>query len=399
MLTQTDILKASEHIEKVYEKTVDDLLENLAKHFKITGWERTRFWEAKKLSELGKLTRESAEIIARDTKYLPEEIEDIFLTIAEKACKDLDTQLAPLAKAGKLTDPAYTARMSPFIRQAIGSYVDQAIDKCNLTNATMLASTRESFSSAVVQIASAELQAESRMILDTKSMEVVTHQETRTRAIRQAMEQMAEKGITGFVDSRGRNWSPEAYSAMVIRTSSHNAAIQSIRARQMEYGGGDIFQVSSHPGARPLCYPYQGRFFSWSSGPGTFTDGAGEIHEYQNISDSSYGEPAGLFGINCGHHPIPVIPGLTFPQDGPEQNYEENRKEYEESQIQRQYERDIRQAKRELSMAEATGDVAEQKRLAKEVRRQQAEMRSFIEQTGRPRRYDREQVGRVLQRR
>ena len=64
-LTPRDILRISEPIERIYEQTVDDLLINIARHFKITGWERTRYWEIKKLSELGALTKESARIIAR----------------------------------------------------------------------------------------------------------------------------------------------------------------------------------------------------------------------------------------------------------------------------------------------------------------------------------------------
>ena len=179
---------------------------------------------------------------------------------------------------------------------------------------------------------------------------------------------------------------------MVIRTTSHNAAIKAIRTRQEEFGGGDIFQVSSHPGARPLCYPYQGKFFSWSMGPGEFTDGSGQTQHYDNINDSSYGEPAGLFGINCGHHPIPMIPGFSYPQDGPVLDEEENRRVYEESQVQRQYERDIRSAKRDLEVARATGDEELAKEELQRVRQQQARMRAFIEETGRARRYDREQI-------
>ena len=179
---------------------------------------------------------------------------------------------------------------------------------------------------------------------------------------------------------------------MVVRTTSHNAAVRAIRTRQQEYGGGDIFQVSTHAGARPLCYPYQGKFFSWSEGPGEFIDGNGELQHYDNINDSSYGEPAGLFGINCGHHPIPVIPGFTYPQDGPAQDEEENRKAYEESQTQRAYEREIRYAKRDLEVAKATGDEEAVKEARKKVSQEQARMRAFIEDTGRVRRYDREQI-------
>ena len=78
-LTPKDILEISEPIEAIYQRTVDDLLINIARHFNITGWERTRYWEIKKLSEMGALTKESAAIIAKNTKMAPEEIERAFL--------------------------------------------------------------------------------------------------------------------------------------------------------------------------------------------------------------------------------------------------------------------------------------------------------------------------------
>lgn len=391
-LTPKDILEISEPVEAIYQRTVDELLINIAKHFKITGWERTRYWEIKKLSEMGALTKESAAIIAKNTGMLPEEIEKAFLQVSEKACLDIDPQLRKAAAEGLLQDPGTTATTSPAMREMIQAYTEQAVDKMNMVNTTMLESTRQAYLQTIgVAVNEAQL-IEAKQILETQALAAATNQETRVRAIRKAMDQLQRNGLTGFYDRAGRSWSPETYAAMVVRTTSHNAAVKAIRTRQQEYGGGDIFQVSTHTGARPLCYPYQGKFFSWSSGPGEFTDGAGHRQRYDNINNSSYGEPAGLFGINCGHHPIPIIPGFSYPQPGPEQDAEENRKEYEESQTQRAYERAIRYAKRDQAVAEATGDEEAAKEAKQKVRTEQARMRSFIADTGRARRYDREQI-------
>ena len=395
-LTPKDILEISEPIEAIYQRTVDDLLVNIARHFNITGWERTRYWEIKKLSEMGALTKEIAAIIAKNTKRTPEEIERAFLEVSQKACLDIDPQLKDAAAKGILQDPGTSATTSPLMRQMVQGYVDQAVDTLNMVNSTMLESTIRAYQQAIQTAVNEAMVQEAKEILEAGALEVVTGQETKVRAIRKAMDQMARAGIPGFYDSRGRAWSPDGYVAMVIRTTSHNAAIKAVQNRQMEYGGGDIFQVSSHPGARPLCYPYQGKFFSWSSGPGEFTDGSGKTQHYDNINDSSYGEPAGLFGINCGHHPIPMIPGYSYPQDGPEQDEEENKKEYEESQKQRQYERQIREAKRDLEVAKATGDEEAVKAAKQKVAQEQAKMRKYTKETGRVRRYDREQIGSLV---
>jgi tRNA uridine 5-carbamoylmethylation protein Kti12 len=93
--------------------------------------------------------------------------------------------------------------------------------------------------------------------------------------------------------------------------------------------------------------------------------------------------------INCGHYPIPVIPGVSIPHGADAiQPEEENDRLYAESQEQRELERKIRAAKRTVTMA---GDTAtkEDKEAVKEA---QAEMREFITRTGRTRRYDREQI-------
>ena len=109
------------------------------------------------------------------------------------------------------------------------------------------------------------------------------------------------------------------------------------------------------------------------------------------ISSTSYGEPAGLYGINCGHVPPNVfIPGLgkargTVPEEA------ENNARYAESQEQRGLERRIRYAKREIAMLEASGlDATKAK---EKLKRAQADMRAFINRTGRTRRSDREQIG------
>lgn len=390
-LTPKDILEISEPIEAIYQRTVDDLLINIAHHFNISGWERTRYWEIKKLSEMGALTKESAAIIVKNTRMLPSEIEKAFLQVSEKACMDIDPQLREAAEKGILQNPETTPSTSVLMRDMVQAYVDQAVDSCNMVNTTMLESTRQAYLRGITTAVSEATLLEAKQIVEAGALSVATGTETRVMAIRKAMNAIVSTGITGFYDKAGRKWSPEAYSAMVIRTTAHNTAVQSVKTRQQEFGGGDIFQVSSHPGARPLCYPYQGKFFSWSSS-GEFTDGAGHTHKYDLITESSYGEPAGLFGINCGHHPIPMIPGFSYPQDKPEQTKAENDKEYEESQRQRAYERQIREAKRDLEIAKATGDEEAVDAAKKKVARKQADMRAFTKDTGRPRRYDREKV-------
>lgn len=390
-VTPNEILQISAGMEAIYKETVDDLLINIAHHFNITGWERTRFWEIKKLSELGALTEESVAIIAKHTQRAPEEIRAEFLEVAQKACKDLDPQLKKAAAEGILQDPATDVTTSPAMRAMLTEYEAQAIDKLNMVNTTMLESTRAAFVNTVQDITRTEAQlAEAQGILNAEAGAAATHVKTHTQATQSALKKLSQTGITGFVDRAGRNWTPEAYVAMDIRTTAHNVAVNSVRTREQEYGT-DLFQVSAHPAARPLCYPWQNKILSWGASGGTFTDGDGRKRTYQSINETSYGQPAGLFGINCTHFPLVVIPGMTVPHDMPEQDPEENAKAYAESQQQRAIERDIRAAKRDLEIAKAAGLPTED--ADKRVKDAQAHMRQFIKDTGRTRQYSREKIG------
>lgn len=183
----------------------------------------------------------------------------------------------------------------------------------------------------------------------------VTGAESRQAAMRQCIKEMSEKGIPAFVDKRGREWSPEAYINMDIRTTVSNAAHQAQFDRMEDYGL-NLVEVSSHNGARPKCAKDQGKIFNRSGKGGYTTDLHGKSIRYYAWSDSSYGEPDGLLGINCGHHIYPFIPGISYQTYFP-YDEEENKEQYKKIQNQRELERRVRKSKRECMMLEKTGDT------------------------------------------
>ena len=187
-------------------------------------------------------------------------------------------------------------------------------------------------------------------------------------------------GIPAIVDKAGREWTVEAYAQTVVRSNIRQVATETTLA-QMENLNLDLVEVSAHIGARPGCAPYQGRVYSLR----------GETPGYDRLSDTSYGEPDGLFGINCGHQMYPY-------SEGERQTFKpyptrENENVYEESQKQRYLERQIRDAKRRLDNVKASngGEAVQNKAQALLSARQQR-MRDFIDETDRTRRYDREKV-------
>ena len=392
-LDRDTALRLSEPIEDVYLECIDRLIVNIAKHLGTGKAFRTADWEIRKLAELGQLTAENAKIINEATKRVPMEIRLALEESSRIALEDLERLIERAIKDGALEKAPTDGTI-----QVLQELMERAINEANPTNTMMLESSRAAYLKAVSDtvywqdFAYGELGR--RNVLNSINqgvVAVIVGTETRTQALKKAIAQLAERGIYGFIDRRGRHWSPEAYMGMCIRTASHNAAIDSIRARQEDYKS-DVFQVSQHPAARPLCYPYQGKFYSWNDASGTFTDGNGVSHEYKPLSSTSYGQPAGLFGINCGHYPLAQIPNVTIPQDKPEEDKEENDRQYKESQQQRAIERAIRNAKRKEAAFRRAGldDAADEQISA--IRHQQERMREFLKVTGRKRRYDREQI-------
>lgn len=389
-LDKNTALRLSEPVEAAYLDCIDRLIVNIAKHLGTGKAFRTAGWETRKLAELGQLTQENARIINEETRRVPEEIRKALDEVSKIALADIERVIREAIAKGAIEE-APTDSVQNLLRDLSG----QAVDDANLVNTVMLQSGQSAYLQAVNNTVIWENQlldaAAAQKTLNDAATAVTIGTETRRQALQKAISQMADKGIYGFVDRAGRHWSPEAYMNMDIRTTVHNAAIQSIRVRQEDYGS-DIFQVSSHAGARPLCYPYQGKFYSWGSGSGTFTDGAGVQHAYAPLDSTSYGQAAGLFGINCGHYPMPQIPNVTFPQDKEIESKAENDRLYQESQEQRALERRIREAKRKQAAFQAAGlpEAADRQRVL--VRQRQAAMREFIAKTGRARRYDRESI-------
>lgn len=170
-----------------------------------------------------------------------------------------------------------------------------------------------------------------------------------------------------------------------------NTARSAVWERMEDYGN-DLYQVSHHDGARPLCYPWQGKVISKDDNVRDVYDEAGnKVHVYAQ-SETSYGEPAGLFGINCGHYPIPFIPGFSRMRP-PDQTEAQNEKEYEQSQEQRALERKFRYAKRDLSVLkaqEASEDEIKAQKL--KVSNARTALNDFCKDTGRARRTNRERT-------
>ena len=411
-LTQADILRISEPVEEMYMNCTSQLIINISEHFKTGKGLATQAWQAQKLSEMGQLTDEAIEIIAANTGQKADVIRRSLTEAVTLHLGDEEKMLQAAAKKGLAGPNIGTLETSRQVQAVVKAYADQATDQLNLVNTVMLQSTQNRYMLAVQQVVAeeerfkiealtsaknatelAQQMGKVQKTLNVSTGSVVLGNESRTKALRDAIKTLADEGITGFIDAGGHHWTPEAYVNMDIRTTVGNTARQAQRARSEEYGI-DTFQVSSHAAARPLCAPYQGWICSWSGGGYTVEDGRGREYLVHDINETSYGEPAGLFGINCGHNPITFVPGYSMPryQELTPEQEKQNKIQYAESQQQRYLEREVRQSKTEALAYQAAGDKEGFEKAAQAVKQKTADYANFCDATGRTPRPDRMQV-------
>ena len=378
---------------EVYGAVVDRILINLARHFPYIaeGMTPGGSWDyqIRKLAELGQVTRETEAIILESMKGADAALADLLEETIRESIKKVEPDLRKAAEKGLLLGEGFLPpETAPSMTQAFKAFYQQSADKLNLVNTVMLESTQQAYRATVADIAVRMENAQG--ILNTATGEVVSGVSSLNQAVRDAVQKMVDNGITGYIDAGDHHWSPEAYVTMDIRTTLANTGRSAVW-EQMEDYGDDLYVVSWHDGARPLCYPWQGKVISRSGWRGTVKDLDGNDVQVYAEEDTTMNEPAGLFQINCGHYPIPFIPGFSKPRQ-PEQTEEQNAKEYEQSQQQRELERKYRYVKRDLMTAKARGDEEEITRQKLRVKNARTELNDFCEETGRARRSNRERT-------
>lgn len=362
-----------EWLQKLSQPTVDvylaieeqmlvNVAKRLAKHDSLLDG-NIESWQLQNMNQLEGLREENIAFIASRSDKTIEEVRKAFEKAGYGVLDEQESVLQKGVKEGVL-DEAPPIAESAALASVLESYERQAKDTFNLVNTTMLDQSQQVYLD----------------IINQTTGQVLAGAQTARQAMRDTVSKWADNGVPTLVDKGGRQWSTEAYTSMIMRSTSNNVANDMQFARMDDYGA-DLIEVSSHAGARPKCYPYQGKVFSKS----------GSHSEYPALSSTSYGEPDGLRGVNCRHVFNIFIEGISERHYNPIDE-DKNERVYQNSQKQRYYERRIRSAKRERRMFEEMGDSEAAEKAKRKVLDRQAAQREFIKKTGRTRRYAREQI-------
>ena len=353
-MTPEDILRLSEYLEALYIDTHSALVLILAKHLKSGKKLTVEDWQSEKLSELTQVIQQCAQVIAQGNAQKEQAIQSTLRDAVGLELTPVDDLLSDAVDAGKAVQPisgtwAESARVSEVIR----AKAQEMAKKTRLVNASMLQSAQQAYTRTVQKVANKALV---KAIAEAGLESIMTGEKSYTTAVSQAIHRLVNRGIYGFMDARGREWSPEAYINMLTRTTIHSAAIDAQRERTAEYGV-TTFQIGPNKISRPLCAPYVGWICSWDGSSGIIHDLDGNAYQYVPITDTSYGDPAGIFGINCGHSPYTFVDGFSLPRyhEMTPEELEKNEKAYLLTQKQRAFERDVRSAKLESAALKAAG--------------------------------------------
>lgn len=343
----------------------------------------TSEWRIKMLAQMGRLNRETAKIISDMAGKVPSQVENA----VNRAIDKVITENAVSLSKG----------VSENIAKAVKSFDRQAvINKYNQVNTVMQFKARQAYVNGVNSVADrferktqAEIanKQEHLDILNKNALAVTVGEKSRTEAVRETIGQMCDKGIPAFVDASGREWSPEAYVNMDVRNTAKNAALAA-QFGIMDELDQDVILISSHSGARPKCAPYQGKLYSRSGKSGTIKDANGKEYSYEPLSSTSFGEPDGIFGINCGHRPRGVTEGAFINR---EEIYseKENSEEYEKVCEQRRQERKIRADKTKQQALKAAGDNEGAKELSRKITAEDKQLKAYCQREGLSYRQDR----------
>mgnify|MGYP004702732325 CR=1 FL=1 len=378
-MTRLELMQLSQGLSDLYTGLETDLLANLAAFLTAEQADMpSAQWKIQMLAQLGALDRKNLRTITQYVKNVPRMLQDALQAGVLSALEDLEPGFRQMVLDGILqgTDTPVEDTMA----RALKTYARQARKSMNMVNTVMRYKARDAAHKAINDTAELADKQEFLNVLNKAAGKTVSGIESRQAAMRQCIKEMTDKGIPAFVDKRGREWSPEAYVNMAIRTTAANTAQQAQFDRMDDYGL-NLVEVSSHSGARPKCAKDQGKIFNRSGGGGYTTDLHGRKIRYYAWSESSYGEPDGILGINCGHQIYPFTPGVSYQTYFPEPE-EENAEAYKKSQQQRELERRVRKSKRECMMLETAGDPEGARQAQQLLKQRQDALRQFCGDNG-----------------
>ncbi len=372
MLTPSYLLHAVEPADEIAEKLHQDLVNRIVERILLRVQRGDNYiltaadkWQIETMQEAGFLLEDIQKEIAKATGYMEEEIKQAMEDAGVRALEYDDG----IYKAAGL-DPVPLVQ-SPHMIQLMQRDFEATLGEWKNFTMTTANACQQAFIRAC----------------DNAYHLAMTGALSLSQTVKEAIAEAIEDGV--YVQyPTGHRDTVETATARAVRTgiSQASAHIQLARMEEMDV---DLVIVSSHLGARPSHYVWQGKVYSRSGASDKYPD---------FVSSTGYGSVTGLCGANCRHNFSPWFEGMENPFD--QYDSEENQKQYELEQRQRTLERRIRNTKRETmnwkNAADSATDpalksqfTAEYERKAALLQKQNKAYNDFCESTGQKKRSER----------
>lgn len=359
----------------IFNQLEAEILVSIAKRFNtyetVGG---TLEWYMRKLQEVGALNSDVVGIIAKTSRRSQEELLKM-LNEAGFANIDMNTVQTAFNSGVIAVDPSVMMK-SPVMQSIIKDSFRE------LTNTYRLIQTK-----AVESAKQAYMDVLNRSYLEVSSG-IYDYQ----TSIRNALQRMAARGITGATYKRDGTVIRYSLEGTVRRDTltAVNQLANKGAIKSCEVMGAEYVEVSSHIGARvhptnPIAnhYGWQGKVYKVD----------GETEEYPNLKKST-GYPddiQGLSGVNCRHRMFPFFPGISVPNPI-RYDEAENKKVYEQTQKQRAMERTLRRLKKQRAVAYEAEDMQTVTKIDKILEKKNKEIARFCKVNGLKRDTNRENI-------
>lgn len=373
MLTPADFNELESEITRAYSVVESDIIDELcrfiSKHETSTSIDE---WEVKKLNGWQELQTKLLKIVKKDSDKFSTELEDIIKETVTKNTKSDDILLKAIKeyKEDKNLNTTITLAPSLDMETRVRGIMQNARMGINLTNTLAITSSHESFIKTV----------------NEAFVSVIESNETLQKATLRATRRLAKDGIkVGSYLSNGKYYQMNIDSIVrrnLVTTVSQTCAKMTIE--NIQAYGEDLVKTSSHMGARPTHYVWQGKIFSLS----------GNNDKYSSLEEGTgYGSATGLCGCNCRHFFFPYVEGLDVTKAGLEKyTAEENEEKYLATQKQRGYERAIRSWRRVRSVGVIQKDSATVVDANEKISFYQSRLDTLCKENNIPRQKDREKI-------
>lgn len=374
MLTPSYLLHATEPAEEIAEKLHIDIMNRIIERIMIRFKRGDDYiltavdkWQIETLQQAGFLLDDIQKEIANATPYIQSEIAE---AMEDAGVRALEYDYAIYREAG--LNPVPLVQSPELIQLMQRDFEATAGEWQNFTRTTANAA-QQAFIKAC----------------DDAYHQAMTGSISPAQAVREALEKIINDGVVVRYPS-GHTDTIETATTRAVRTGISQASAH-IQLARMDEMGVDLVLVSSHLGARPEHYVWQGKIYS-RSGDGDYPD---------FVESTGYGSVTGLCGANCRHNFSPYFDGMKNPFQ--EYDSEENKKQYELEQRQRTLERRIRDTKRQAMGWKTAMDAEEDpekkaeledkyQRKAALLQKQNKAYNDFCESTGQKKRSDRIQI-------